>query len=143
LAGIPSGQLPALLKHWDPSKATRDEVREKVKLWATDGEGDGKGDTDKDARAKRRERKEIDGPLAFERHCFEAKKLLDGDETGPKAADSCQGTTILELAFMIILNACEQQREKPWWTEAMLKQIRGGLERANAAVAEIGGKLGY
>lgn len=33
LARIPDDQLRALLEHWDPSKATREEVRRKAKLW--------------------------------------------------------------------------------------------------------------
>ena len=33
LAAIPPEQLATLLEHWDPSKATRDEVRRKVAMW--------------------------------------------------------------------------------------------------------------
>lgn len=47
LAAIPREQLPALLRHWDPAAASRDEVRAKVRLWddGDGGEGDGAGES--------------------------------------------------------------------------------------------------
>jgi hypothetical protein len=56
LARIPSHQLPALLERWDPSTATREEVRQKVAMW--NPEEPEETDADAEAKAKRRPQRE-------------------------------------------------------------------------------------
>jgi hypothetical protein len=53
LANIPAQQLPALLERWNPAEASREEVREKVKLWADDPDAAAQK-LEEEARAKRK-----------------------------------------------------------------------------------------
>jgi hypothetical protein len=136
LASIPTTQLAPLLKRWDPAHATREEVREKVKLWCPEEDKE-------DARATRREPRRTDPAVAFERHLTEAKKILDDPATAEQAGESCQSVQLIELAFHILAHACERQAARPWWTEPMVKIARQGLSGLNLAMDEVGRKLGY
>lgn len=131
LTRVPDEQLPALLRHWDPSSCSRDEVKRKILNlgWGPEaiacskcGEEytpaeDDTGDVCPACRkAKTHRTKSQPDPVAtFEKRVLDLRGLMNSDRKAARAA--ADGLGIARTGAELILLVLERQEELHDWAE--------------------------
>ncbi len=113
LAAIPSHQLPGLLSRWDPAKATRDEVRAKVKLW----DDPGRGEDDAEAKPKRPAKAPETPPARADRLVADLVRTIAGNAAEVRAGIDVPAA--IRAAYILLDAALDgvQAQRLPWTRE--------------------------
>jgi len=140
LARIPGHQLPALLERWDPSTATRAEVRAKVKMWE-DPEEPG-GEDEEDARAKRTPPRTKTPAEILEDEIVKVRMLLD-DENGPDlVAAVVDEPMVVRTAGQLLALGVRKQLTHTTWTDTTVEAIASAIDDLQADLQTLKERLG-
>ena len=160
LANIPESQLPALLKQWDPSTATREEVRRKVAMWAGSDDDpvectrctqefippkDSEDDVCPACKKAEKERRKAAGgsvdPIArVEKMLLELVAMMDSDTATVKQA--LDGSLGIRAGVKLIVATLQREADVKAWDEGMFGSAAAMIEALRGQLSQVASDRG-